>query len=409
MSFKNLGLSEPILKSLSHKGYKEPTPIQQESIPAILEGKDVMAAAQTGTGKTASFTLPILHMLSHPKNDHKGHQVRALIITPTRELAAQVRDNVLTYGNNLNLRSTAVYGGARIHNQQLKLKKGVDILVATPGRLLDLYNQKSVNFSKVEILVLDEADQMLDMGFIHDIKKIINLLPQQRQNLMFTATFSNPFRKLANELVENPIEISVTSDNETAANVDHYVHPVDKSRKAELLIELIETEQWKQALVFTRTKHGADRLTKQLLKVDIKAAAIHGNKTQNNRMKALDSFKNNRIKVLVATDVAARGIDIPNMQQVINFDVPTVAKDYVHRIGRTGRAGKSGKAVSLVSADEFNLLQDIERLLKQTLKRHVIDGFEPDHSIPVTNHEVAKKKVNNQRGFKKRFKSRKRR
>ena len=409
MSFKNLGLSEPILKSLSHKGYKEPTPIQQESIPAILEGKDVMAAAQTGTGKTASFTLPILHMLSHPKNDHKGHQVRALIITPTRELAAQVRDNVLTYGNNLNLRSTAVYGGARIHNQQLKLKKGVDILVATPGRLLDLYNQKSVNFSKVEILVLDEADQMLDMGFIHDIKKIINLLPQQRQNLMFTATFSNPFRKLANELVENPIEISVTSDNETAANVDHYVHPVDKSRKAELLIELIETEQWKQALVFTRTKHGADRLTKQLLKVDIKAAAIHGNKTQNNRMKALDSFKNNRIKILVATDVAARGIDIPNMQQVINFDVPTVAKDYVHRIGRTGRAGKSGKAVSLVSADEFNLLQDIERLLKQTLKRHVIDGFEPDHSIPVTNHEVAKKKANNQRGFKKRFKSRKRR
>ena len=409
MSFKNLGLSEPILKSLSHKGYKEPTPIQQESIPAILEGKDVMAAAQTGTGKTASFTLPILHMLSHPKNDHKGHQVRALIITPTRELAAQVRDNVLTYGTNLNLRSTAVYGGARIHNQQLKLKKGVDILVATPGRLLDLYNQKSVNFSKVEILVLDEADQMLDMGFIHDIKKIINLLPQQRQNLMFTATFSNPFRKLANELVENPIEISVTSDNETAANVDHYVHPVDKSRKAELLIELIETEQWKQALVFTRTKHGADRLTKQLLKVDIKAAAIHGNKTQNNRMKALDSFKNNRIKILVATDVAARGIDIPNMQQVINFDVPTVAKDYVHRIGRTGRAGKSGKAVSLVSADEFNLLQDIERLLKQTLKRHVIDGFEPNHSIPVTNHEVAKKKVNNQRGFKKRFKSRKRR
>jgi ATP-dependent RNA helicase RhlE len=307
MSFTNLGLSEPILKSLSHKGYKEPTPIQEKSIPAILDGKDVMAAAQTGTGKTASFTLPILTMLSHPKNQHKGHQVRALIITPTRELAAQVRDNVLTYGNNLNLRSAAVYGGARIHNQQLKLKKGVDILVATPGRLLDLYNQKSVNFTKVEILVLDEADQMLDMGFIHDIKKIINLLPKRRQNLMFTATFSNPFRKLANELVDNPIEISVTSDNETAANVNHYIHPVDKSRKAELLIELIETEKWKQALVFTRTKHGADRLTKQLLKVDIKAAAIHGNKTQNNRMKALDSFKNNRIKILVATDVAARG------------------------------------------------------------------------------------------------------
>ena len=409
MSFTNLGLSEPILKSLSHKGYKEPTPIQEKSIPAILDGKDVMAAAQTGTGKTASFTLPILTMLSHPKNQHKGHQVRALIITPTRELAAQVRDNVLTYGNNLNLRSAAVYGGARIHNQQLKLKKGVDILVATPGRLLDLYDQKSVNFTKVEILVLDEADQMLDMGFIHDIKKIINLLPKRRQNLMFTATFSNPFRKLANELVDNPIEISVTSDNETAANVNHYIHPVDKSRKAELLIELIETEKWKQALVFTRTKHGADRLTKQLLKVDIKAAAIHGNKTQNNRMKALDSFKNNRIKILVATDVAARGIDIPNMQQVINFDVPTVAKDYVHRIGRTGRAGKSGKAISLVSADEYNLLQDIERLLKKTLKRHLIDGFEPDHSVPLTNHQTVKKKVNNQRGFKKRFKSKRRR
>jgi len=409
MSFTNLGLSEPILKSLSHKGYKEPTPIQEKSIPAILDGKDVMAAAQTGTGKTASFTLPILTMLSHPKNQHKGHHVRALIITPTRELAAQVRDNVLTYGNNLNLRSAAVYGGARIHNQQLKLKKGVDILVATPGRLLDLYNQKSVNFTKVEILVLDEADQMLDMGFIHDIKKIINLLPKRRQNLMFTATFSNPFRKLANELVDNPIEISVTSDNETAANVNHYIHPVDKSRKAELLIELIETEKWKQALVFTRTKHGADRLTKQLLKVDIKAAAIHGNKTQNNRMKALDSFKNNRIKILVATDVAARGIDIPNMQQVINFDVPTVAKDYVHRIGRTGRAGKSGKAISLVSADEYNLLQDIERLLKKTLKRHLIDGFEPDHSVPLTNYQTVKKKVNNQRGFKKRFKSKRRR
>tara|TARA_B100000795_G_scaffold66191_1_gene45281 strand:+ start:5104 stop:6333 length:1230 start_codon:yes stop_codon:yes gene_type:complete len=409
MSFKNLGLSEPILKALSHKGYKDPTPIQEKSIPAILEGKDVMASAQTGTGKTASFTLPILNILSHPKNDHKGHHVRALIITPTRELAAQVRENVLTYGSNLDLRSTAVYGGARIHNQQLKLKKGVDILVATPGRLLDLYNQKSVNFNKVEILVLDEADQMLDMGFIHDIKKIISLLPEKRQNLMFTATFSNSFRKLANELVDNPTEISVTSDNETAANVDHYVHPVDKSRKAELLIELIETENWKQALVFTRTKHGADRLTKQLLKVDIKAAAIHGNKTQNNRMKALDSFKNNRIRILVATDVAARGIDIPNMQQVINFDVPTVAKDYVHRIGRTGRAGKFGKAISLVSADEFNLLQDIERLLEQTLDRKIIDGFEPDHSIPVTNHEVAKKKVNNQRGFKKRFNSRRRR
>ena len=409
MSFSNLGLSEPILKSLAHKGYKEPTPIQEKSIPAILEGSDIMAAAQTGTGKTASFTLPILHNLSHPKNNHKGHQVRALILTPTRELAAQVRDNIVTYGKNTDLRSTAVYGGARIHNQQLKLKKGVDILVATPGRLLDLYNQKSVNFNQVEIFVLDEADQMLDMGFIHDIKKIINLLPAKRQNLMFTATFSNSFRKLANEIVDNPIEISVTSDNETAANIEHYIHPVDKSRKAELLIELIETENWKQALVFTRTKHGADRLTKQLIKADINSAAIHGNKTQNNRMKALESFKNNKTRILVATDVAARGIDIPNMEQVINFDVPTVSKDYVHRIGRTGRAGNSGRAISLVSADEHNLLQDIEKLLNKTLERKTVDGFEPDHSIPVTNHENVRKKTNNQRGFKQRSRSRNRR
>ena len=275
--------------------------------------------------------------------------------------------------------------------------------------MLDLYNQKSVNFNQVEIFVLDEADQMLDMGFIHDIKKIINLLPAKRQNLMFTATFSNSFRKLANEIVDNPIEISVTSDNETAANIEHYIHPVDKSRKAELLIELIETENWKQALVFTRTKHGADRLTKQLIKADINSAAIHGNKTQNNRMKALESFKNNKTRILVATDVAARGIDIPNMEQVINFDVPTVAKDYVHRIGRTGRAGNSGRAISLVSADEHNLLQDIEKLLNKTLERKTVDGFEPDHSIPVTNHENVRKKTNNQRGFKQRSRSRNRR
>jgi ATP-dependent RNA helicase RhlE len=325
--------------------------------------------------KTASFTLPILNNLSHPKNSHKGHYVKALIITPTRELAAQIRDNILTYGSNLNLRSAAIYGGARIHNQRLKLKKGVDILVATPGRLLDLYNQKSLNLNKVEILVLDEADQMLDMGFIHDIRKIINLLPKKRQNLMFTATFTKSFKQLAKELVINPIEIAVAKDNQTAKNINHYIHPVDKARKAELLIELIEVGNWNQALVFTRTKHGADRLTKQLQKVDITAAAIHGNKTQNNRMKALDSFKKNKIRILVATDVASRGIDIKNMQQVINFDVPTVAKDYIHRIGRTGRAGELGNAISLVSADEYKLLEDIEKLLKKTLIRHEVDGF----------------------------------
>jgi ATP-dependent RNA helicase RhlE len=402
MTFKSLGLSKPILKSLLKKGYETPTPIQKKSIPEILLGNDVIASAETGTGKTASFTLPILNNLSHPKNSHKGHYVKALIITPTRELAAQIRDNILTYGSNLNLRSAAIYGGARIHNQRLKLKKGVDILVATPGRLLDLYNQKSLNLNKVEILVLDEADQMLDMGFIHDIKKIINLLPKKRQNLMFTATFTKSFKQLAKELVINPIEIAVAKDNQTAKNINHYIHPVDKARKAELLIELIEVGNWNQALVFTRTKHGADRLTKQLQKVDITAAAIHGNKTQNNRMKALDSFKKNKIRILVATDVASRGIDIKNMQQVINFDVPTVAKDYIHRIGRTGRAGELGNAISLVSADEYKLLEDIEKLLKKTLIRHEVDGFEPNHNLPITNHDSAKKKINNQRGFKKR-------
>ena len=408
MAFKSLGLSEPILKSLTKKGYETPTPIQIKSIPPINAGKDVIASAETGTGKTASFTLPILNILSHPKNSHKGHYIKALIVTPTRELAAQIRENILTYGSNLNLRSAAIYGGARIHNQRIKLKKGVDVLVATPGRLLDLHNQKAINLNKVEILVLDEADQMLDMGFIHDIKKIINLLPNKRQNLMFTATFTNRFKQLANELVKNPIEIAISKDNETAKNIVHYIHPVDKARKTELLIELIKVGNWDQALVFTRTKHGADRLTKQLQKVDISAVAIHGNKTQNNRMKALNSFKNNRIRILVATDVASRGIDIKNMQQVINFDVPTVAKDYIHRIGRTGRAGESGKAISLVSADEYKLLNDIERLLKRTLKRYEVDGFEPNHNIPITNHETVKKKINSQRGFKKRKKGRKR-
>ena len=279
-------------------------------------------------------------------------------------------------------------------------------MVATPGRLLDLYNQKSVNFKNIEILVLDEADQMLDMGFIHDIKKIANLLPERRQNLMFTATFSNSFRALAKEMADKAIEVSVTSDGETGENIEHYVHPVDKSRKAELLIELIETNKWDQALVFTRTKHGADRLQKQLEKVSIKSKAIHGNKTQNNRMKALDAFKNNRIKILVATDVAARGIDIKKMSQVINFDVPTVAKDYIHRIGRTGRGGDKGTAISLVSADEFRLLRDIEKLLNQKLERIEIDGFEPEHVVPA-KEKAPRRKFNNKAGFRKRKRTRK--
>ena len=406
MKFNDLNLSDPILRSLKDQNYKKPTPIQAEVIPAVLNNSDIMAAAQTGTGKTAAFVLPILSKLSNPKYKYKGHQLRALIVTPTRELAAQVRESVNTYSKYLSIRSTAVYGGARIHNQRLKLRKGIDVLVATPGRLLDLHNQKSVNLKNIEILVLDEADQMLDMGFIHDIKKIANLLPDRRQNLMFTATFSDSFRSLAMNMAEKAIEISVTNDNETGENINHFIHPVDKSRKAELLIELIKTKKWDQALVFTRTKHGADRLQKQLDKVNINSKAIHGNKTQNNRMKALEAFKNNKIQILVATDVAARGIDIKRMSQVINFDVPTVAKDYVHRIGRTGRGGDLGEAITLVSADEFRLLRDIEKLINKKLERVEIEGFEPEHVVPIKD-KPNKKRFHNKKGFKKRNKSRK--
>ena len=406
MKFNDLNLSDPILRSLKDQNYKKPTPIQAEVIPAVLNNSDIMAAAQTGTGKTAAFVLPILSKLSNPKYKYKGHQLRALIVTPTRELAAQVRESVNTYSKYLSIRSTAVYGGARIHNQRLKLRKGIDVLVATPGRLLDLHNQKSVNLKNIEILVLDEADQMLDMGFIHDIKKIANLLPDRRQNLMFTATFSDSFRSLATNMAEKAVEISVTNDNETGENINHFIHPVDKSRKAELLIELIKTKKWDQALVFTRTKHGADRLQKQLDKVNINSKAIHGNKTQNNRMKALEAFKNNKIQILVATDVAARGIDIKRMSQVINFDVPTVAKDYVHRIGRTGRGGDMGEAITLVSADEFRLLRDIEKLINKKLERVEIEGFEPEHVVPIKD-KPNKKRFHNKKGFKKRNKSRK--
>ena len=406
MKFNDLNLSDPILRSLKDQNYKKPTPIQTEVIPAVLNNSDIMAAAQTGTGKTAAFVLPILSKLSNPKYKYKGHQLRALIVTPTRELAAQVRESVNTYSKYLSIRSTAVYGGARIHNQKLKLRKGIDILVATPGRLLDLHNQKSVNLKNIEILVLDEADQMLDMGFIHDIKKIANLLPDRRQNLMFTATFSDSFRSLATNMAERAIEISVTNDNETGENINHYIHPVDKSRKAELLIELIKTKKWDQALVFTRTKHGADRLQKQLDKVNINSKAIHGNKTQNNRMKALEAFKNNKVQILVATDVAARGIDIKRMSQVINFDVPTVAKDYVHRIGRTGRGGDMGEAITLVSADEFRLLRDIEKLINKKLERVEIEGFEPEHVVSMKDKPNTKR-FHNKKGFKKRNKSRK--
>ena len=386
MNFDSLNLSEPILKAIRDKGYTKPSPIQEQAIPAVLEGKDVMAAAQTGTGKTAGFTLPILELLS--KGPLAGsNQARALIVTPTRELAAQVADSVETYGRHLNLRSAVVFGGVKINPQMMKLRKGVDILVATPGRLLDLYNQNAVKFDHLEVLVLDEADRMLDMGFIHDIRKILSLLPKNRQNLMFSATFSDDIRKLARGIVNNPVEISVSPRNTTVETVKHWICPVDKKQKSALLTKLIKDNEWHQVLVFTRTKHGANRLTRQLEDRGLKAAAIHGNKSQGARTKALANFKSGDLRVLVATDIAARGIDINQLPQVVNFDLPNVPEDYVHRIGRTGRAGKLGQAVSLVSADEIKQLTDIERVIKSVLERRLIDGFEPVHDLPESSRD----------------------
>ncbi len=381
MSFASLGLSDPIAKAVIEQGYQTPTPIQTQSIPAILAGKDVMAAAQTGTGKTAGFTLPILHLLAQGERA-QANQVRALILTPTRELAAQVGQSVALYGAHLPLRSAVVFGGVKINPQMMKLRQGVDVLVATPGRLLDLYNQRAVKFKQLEVLVLDEADRMLDMGFIHDIRKILGLLPTQRQNLMFSATFSEDIRRLAKGMVNDPVEISVSPRNTTVESVEHWICPVDKSKKSALLTYLIQENDWQQVLVFSRTKHGANRLTKHLESNDINAAAIHGNKSQGARTKALADFKNGLTRVLVATDIAARGLDIDQLPQVVNFDLPNVPEDYVHRIGRTGRAGSSGQAVSLVCADEFKQLSDIERLIKELLPRKLIDGFEPVHNLP---------------------------
>jgi ATP-dependent RNA helicase RhlE len=394
MTFETLGLSDELNRAVKANGYTSPTPIQLQAIPAILEGKDVMGAAQTGTGKTAGFMLPILQRLSN-KPPIKSNRARALVLTPTRELAAQVQDSVSSYGKFLKLRSAVVFGGVNINPQMMKLRRGVDILVATPGRLLDLYQQNAIRFDDIEILVLDEADRMLDMGFIYDIKKIMALLPKKRQNLMFSATFSKDIRLLAKGITNNPVEIDVAPRNSAVDIIQQKIHPVDKARKAELLSHLIREGNWYQVLVFSRTKHGADKLVKILSRDDIHAAAIHGNKSQPQRTKALAGFKQNKIQVLVATDIAARGIDIEQLSHVINFDLPNVPEDYVHRIGRTGRAGASGIAISLVSADEIHQLQDIERLLKRKIERVEIEGFEAQHVVP---EKASGKKPKQQQG-----------
>ncbi len=382
MSFESLGLRAELLRAVSEKGYSEPTPIQLQAIPPILEGRDIMGGAQTGTGKTAGFTLPLLQNLMSSARQGKGRRaIRALVITPTRELAAQVSESVETYGKHLPLKSTVVFGGVSINPQKQKLIRGVDILIATPGRLLDHVGQNSVNLSKVDILVLDEADRMLDMGFIRDIRKILALVPKHKQTLLFSATFSDEIKKLVNNLLNAPVLIEVARRNTASESVTQVVHPVDKVRKRELLSYLIGSNNWQQVLVFTRTKHGANRLTEQLGKDGISAAAIHGNKSQCARTRALAEFKAGKIRVLVATDIAARGLDINQLPHVVNFELPNIAEDYVHRIGRTGRAGNEGEAMSLVCVDELKLLRDIERLIKRDIPSVVIDGFDVDPSI----------------------------
>ena len=394
MNFKDLRLSNFLLQAIEKKGYSKPSPIQAKAIPKILDGRDLMAAAQTGTGKTAAFTLPILEKLSKTKKRvYSGNQVRCLILTPTRELAAQVHDNVNIYGQYLAIKSTVVFGGVKINPQMMKLRGGVDVLVATPGRLLDLYYQNALKFNALEILVLDEADRMLDMGFVNDIKKVISFLPEKRQTLLFSATFSTPIKNLAKNFLQSPLEISVSPEQKSAVTVMQKIYAVDKKQKTKLLLHLIDTKKWKQVLIFSKTKHGANRLTVDLQKQGLKALPIHGNKSQASRTKALNEFKSGKIDILVATDIAARGLDIKALPQVVNFDLPQAAEDYVHRIGRTGRAGKAGEAFSLVCAGEADILFSIEKLLKKKLNRELISGFEPQHELPLTVSKKNKPKV----------------
>ncbi|MGJ0352862.1 DEAD/DEAH box helicase [Aliarcobacter cryaerophilus] len=388
MSFLNLGLCTQILRAVEEEGYTKATPIQAKAIPVILSKKDVLAAAQTGTGKTAGFTLPLLELLNKNYSKDRKSVVKALILTPTRELATQVGESVEVYGKYLPFKSAVIFGGVGINPQKAILKMGVDIVTATPGRLLDLVFQDCLDLSKVEFLVLDEADRMLDMGFIHDIKKILSILPKHRQNLLFSATFSPEIKKLADSLLKTPVLIEVSKANSTSHKVEQTVHHVDKERKKELLIHLLNKNSWKQVLVFTRTKHGANKLSEALIKDKITSAAIHGNKSQGARTKALDDFKAGTVRVLVATDIAARGIDIDQLPHVINFELPNVPEDYVHRIGRTGRAGNSGDAISLVCIDEHDYLFGIEKLIKQKINKIAIEGFKVNPNIkaePISN------------------------
>lgn len=380
MTFANLGLSAPIIKAIN---YASPSPIQKKAIPAVLSGKDVVAEAQTGTGKTAAFVLPMLNILTQGEYP-ASNQVRALILTPTRELAAQISENITKYSKNLDISSTVVFGGVSINPQMMKLRSGVDILVATPGRLLDLYSKNSVKFNQLEIVVLDEADRMLDMGFIHDIRKILAILPKERQNLLFSATLSKEIKELAKKFVSNPIEIAINPEITTARSVEQWLVAVDHKQKPALLSKLIHDNNWEQVLVFTKTKHKANKLTNHLIDSGISAAAIHGNKSQGARTKALADFKQSAIRVLVATDIASRGIDITMLPQVVNFELPSVPEDYVHRIGRTGRAGATGQAVSLVSNDEVKLLVGIERLINKLIPRKTIKGFDSVAALPIT-------------------------
>ncbi|MFH2123710.1 MAG: DEAD/DEAH box helicase [Pseudomonadota bacterium] len=391
MSFASLGLSDALLRAIDESGYVIPTPIQLKAIPAVLSGKDVMAAAQTGTGKTAGFVLPLLQRLTGGPRVQANH-IRVLVLTPTRELAVQVEQSVAIYGKYLPLKSGVVYGGVKINPQMMKLRGGVDVLVATPGRLLDLFNQNAVKFAQVETLVLDEADRMLDLGFINDIRKILALLPSRRQNLLFSATFSSDICKLTGGLLRNPVQIEVSPRNSAPRSVKQWLYEVDKGKKSALLSHLVRKHGWEQVLVFVRTRNGADSLARKLEGDGILAAVIHGDKSQSERSRALADFKEGKVRVLVATDIAARGIDISELPHVINFDLPKVAEDYVHRIGRTGRAGCKGEAISLVSADEVQLLSAIETLIGQLLVREVVTGFIPNHHVPLTRRLQARPK-----------------